>query len=149
MRIKSVSLSLSWKICVSLPTFINQLGLTCQRKLRNHCKLDIRAFHYYTSVLFEHLRTWPVNYLYNNRKFWEKKTDKVTHLMLIDGKLTQPVYIMRGSRGGGGPGPPWNLQSLTRRYYWKWKKLVIFHICALPKLYVRQNQSTKLVFRCV
>ena len=22
--------------------------------------------------------------------------------MLIDGKLTQPVYIMRGSRGGGG-----------------------------------------------
>ena len=52
--------------------------------------------------------------------------------------------FMRGSRGGGGlggPAPPWNLQSLISPILLEMKKLVIFHICALLQLYVKQNQS--------
>ena len=48
---------------------------------------------------------------------------------------------MRGSRGGvgggGGPDPPWNLQSLISPILLEMKKLVIFHICALPQLNVK------------
>ena len=40
---------------------------------------------------------------------------------------------MRGSRG--------NLQNLISPILLKMKKIVIFHICALPQLYVKQNQS--------
>ena len=50
----------------------------------------------------------------------------------------------RGSRkvvGGWGPDPPGICKAFYRRYYWKWKKNVFFHICALPQLYVKQNQS--------
>ena len=36
---------------------------------------------------------------------------------------------MRGSRGGVGSGPPWNLQSLISAIFQEMKKLVIFHIC--------------------
>ena len=43
--------------------------------------------------------------------------------------------------GQGGPDPPWNLQSLTLPILLEVKKTVIFHICALPQLYVKQNQS--------
>ena len=50
--------------------------------------------------------------------------------------------FMRGSRGGlGGPDPLWNLQSLISPILLEMKKLVIFHICALLQLYVKQNQS--------
>ena len=51
---------------------------------------------------------------------------------------------MRGSRGGSagsGPPPPWNLQSLISPILLEMKKIVIFHIFALPQLYVKQNQS--------
>ena len=59
---------------------------------------------------------------------------------------------MRGSRGGGevggGPDPPppleftnLNFADITENA----KKLVIFHICALPQFYVKQNLSAKLV----
>ena len=47
---------------------------------------------------------------------------------------------MRGSRGGSGgsgPPPPWNLQSLISPILLEMKKIVIFHICALPQLYVK------------
>ena len=52
---------------------------------------------------------------------------------------------MRGSRGGvgGGPDPPWNFAKLHIADITGNEKLVIFHICALPHLYVKQNQSTK------
>ena len=43
--------------------------------------------------------------------------------------------------GSGGPDPPWNLQSLISPILLKMKKIVIFHICALPQLYVKQNRS--------
>ena len=43
--------------------------------------------------------------------------------------------------GSGGPDPPWNLQSLISPILLSMKKLVIFHICELPQLYVKQNQS--------
>ena len=43
--------------------------------------------------------------------------------------------------GVGGPDPPWNLQSLISRILLEMKKLVIFHIIALPQLYFKQNQS--------
>ena len=50
-----------------------------------------------------------------------------------------------GGGGGGGPAPPppppGICKAFYRRYYWKWKKIVIFHICALPQLSVKQNQS--------
>ena len=45
--------------------------------------------------------------------------------------------------GLGGPGPPpleyakLNIADITGN-----EKLVIFHICLLPQLYVKQNQST-------
>ena len=45
-----------------------------------------------------------------------------------------------GGGGGGGGGvrtPPGICKALYRGYYWKWKNLVIFHICALPQLYVK------------
>ena len=48
-------------------------------------------------------------------------------------------YNMRGSRGT--PSSPWNLQSLISPILLEMKKLVIFHICALSQLYVKQNQS--------
>ena len=48
---------------------------------------------------------------------------------------------MRGSRRGGGPDPPWNLKSLISPILLGMKKIVIFHICALPQLYVKQIQS--------
>ena len=48
---------------------------------------------------------------------------------------------MRGSKGwwggGGGPVLPWNLQSLISPILLEMKKSVIFHICALPQLYVK------------
>ena len=37
--------------------------------------------------------------------------------------------------GSGGPNPPWNLQSLISPILLEMKKVVIFHICALPQLY--------------
>ena len=46
---------------------------------------------------------------------------------------------MGGFRGGGGPDPLWNLQSLISPLLLEMKKLVIFHICALLQLYVKQN----------
>ena len=48
-----------------------------------------------------------------------------------------------GGVGRGGPDPPWNLQRLISPILLEMKKLVIFHICALPlyELYVKQNQS--------
>ena len=39
--------------------------------------------------------------------------------------------------GSGGSGPPWNLQSLISPILLEMKKLAIFHICALPQLYVK------------
>ena len=42
--------------------------------------------------------------------------------------------------GGGGariPPPPWNFQSLISSILFEMKKIVIFHICALPQLYVK------------
>ena len=48
---------------------------------------------------------------------------------------------LEGRSGGGGPDPSWNLQSLISPILLEMKKLVIFHICALPQLYVKQNQS--------
>ena len=56
------------------------------------------------------------------------------------------IHIMRGSRGGAGgvrtPPPPiefakLNIADITGNE----KKEVIFHICALPQLYFKQNQS--------
>ena len=44
---------------------------------------------------------------------------------------------MRGSRGGSGPPPPRNLQSLISPILLEMKNIVIFHICALPQLYVK------------
>ena len=48
---------------------------------------------------------------------------------------------MRRSRGGGvgnpPPPPPWNLQSLISPILLEMKKIIIFHICALPQLYVK------------
>ena len=44
---------------------------------------------------------------------------------------------MRGSRGGGGSGPPGNLQSLKSQILLEMKKLVSFRICALPQLNVK------------
>ena len=51
---------------------------------------------------------------------------------------------MRGSRGVGGWGtPPWNLQSIISPTLLEMKKLVIFHICALPQLYVKVGPPWK------
>ena len=61
-----------------------------------------------------------------------------------DGILVSCFHVMRGSRGGVRgvrTPPPWNLQSLISPILLEMKKLVIFHICALPQLYVKQNQS--------
>ena len=44
---------------------------------------------------------------------------------------------------GGGPDPPWNLQSLISPILLEMKKLVIFHICALPQLYVKVGPPWK------
>ena len=49
---------------------------------------------------------------------------------------------MRGSKGGSGTPPPLefaklNIADITGNE----KKIVIFHICALPQLHVKQNQS--------
>ena len=57
------------------------------------------------------------------------------------------IYFMRGSRGGvRGVRTPLefaklNFADITENA----KKLVIFHICALPQFYVKQNLSAKLV----
>ena len=51
---------------------------------------------------------------------------------------------MRGFRGVGGhwgPPPLWNLQSLISPILLEMKKIVIFHICSLPQLYVKQNNN--------
>ena len=54
---------------------------------------------------------------------------------------------MRGSRGGGGVGgvgtPPLEFEKLNFANITGNEKLVIFYICSLPQLYVKQNQSTK------
>ena len=54
--------------------------------------------------------------------------------------------VQGGGRGGGGgeggPDPPWNLQSLISPILLEMKKKLFF-TCALPQLYVKQNQSTK------
>ena len=55
------------------------------------------------------------------------------------------LVCMRGSRGGGRGGrvrtplefAKLNIADIIRNE----KKIVIFHICALPQLYVKQNQS--------
>ena len=58
---------------------------------------------------------------------------------------------MRGSKGGGVGGgggsapPPWNLQSLISPILLKMKKLVIFHIYALPQLYVKVGPPWKKI----
>ena len=49
---------------------------------------------------------------------------------------TVPCADLEGG-GRGGPDPPWNLQSLTSPILLEMKKLAIFHICALPQLYVK------------
>ena len=58
--------------------------------------------------------------------------------MLIDGKLTQPVYIMRGSRGGGGgsggAGPPLEFSKLIIADITGNEKNSYF---SLPQLYVK------------
>ena len=57
------------------------------------------------------------------------------------------VYACADLEGGsGGSGPPLdfaklNFADITENA----KKLVIFHICALPQFYVKQNLSAKLV----
>ena len=43
--------------------------------------------------------------------------------------------------GSGGPDPPWNLQSLISPILLKMKKIVIFHICALPQFYIKVGPS--------
>ena len=52
------------------------------------------------------------------------------------------LQIMRGSRGGVQT-LPWNLQSLISPILLEMKKLVIFHICALPRLYVKDGPPWK------
>ena len=47
-----------------------------------------------------------------------------------------------GSRGGLDP-PPLEFAKLNIADITGNEKIVIFHICALPQLYVKQNQSTK------
>ena len=42
--------------------------------------------------------------------------------------------------GSGGSGPPLEFAKLNIA---RDEKIVIFPICALPQLYVKQNQSTK------
>ena len=42
-----------------------------------------------------------------------------------------------------GPDLPWNLQSLISPILLEMKKLVIFHICVLPQLYVRLDPPWK------
>ena len=51
---------------------------------------------------------------------------------------------MRGSRGGmgGGPDPPPGICiGLISPILLEMKKIVIFYMCVLPQLYVKQNQS--------
>ena len=45
--------------------------------------------------------------------------------------------------GSGGSGPPLEFAKLKIADINGNEKLVIFHICSLPQLYVKQNQSTK------
>ena len=47
------------------------------------------------------------------------------------------MYIMCGSRGGVGSGPPLEFAKLNIADITGNKKFVIFHICALPQLYVK------------
>ena len=59
-------------------------------------------------------------------------------------KLTQISYDSGQKVGVDGvQTSPWNLQNLISPILLEMKKLVIFHICALSQLYVKQNQSTK------
>ena len=50
---------------------------------------------------------------------------------------------MRGSRGGGrgGPDPPLEFAKLNIAAITGNEKISYFHICALPQLYVKHNQS--------
>ena len=50
-----------------------------------------------------------------------------------------PYMYMRGSRGGGGrgPDPPLEFAKLNIADITGNEKIVIFHICALPQLYVK------------
>ena len=65
-------------------------------------------------------------------------------LNVVTKKCMISIITMRGSRGGVvRPPPPRNLQSLISPISLEMKKILIFHIYALPQLYVRQNQSTK------
>ena len=45
--------------------------------------------------------------------------------------------------GSGGSGPPLEFAKLNIADITGNEKLVIFQICSLPQLYVKQNQSTK------
>ena len=45
--------------------------------------------------------------------------------------------------GSGGSGPPLEFAKLNIADITRNEKIVIFHICALPQLYIKQNQSTK------
>ena len=46
-------------------------------------------------------------------------------------------YAGADLEGGGGPEPPWNLQSFLSPILLEMKQLVIFHTCALSQLYVK------------
>ena len=62
-------------------------------------------------------------------------------------KFPVPTYNVREMAcadlegGQGGPDSPWNLQSLISPIYDGNIKISNFHICSLPQLYVKQNQS--------
>ena len=45
--------------------------------------------------------------------------------------------------GVGGSGPPLEFAKFNIADITGMKKIVMFHICSLPQLYVKQNQSTK------
>ena len=59
----------------------------------------------------------------------------------LEGRDISACADLEGGGGGMGSGPPWNLQSLISPILLEMKKLYIFHICALPQLYDKQNQS--------
>ena len=62
---------------------------------------------------------------------------------------TLRYFYMRGSRGGGvrNPPPPRNFQSLITADLREKKKLVIFHIWALPQLYVKTESIHKITIK--
>ena len=68
-----------------------------------------------------------------------------TVCVMPEGTIWCPVPSLRTCAdlegGCGVRTSPWNLQSLISPILLEMKKLVIFHICALPQLYVKQNQS--------